>query len=404
VKRSISRTIIIAIVVGALVMALHISGALLRIEMSTSALLGGNTRVATRAVSAKTQYALVFVVAFLVAWAFGATSQRRKVAWLLPLLLVELLALGWICALFHTFFQPLPAVLSAALALGAVAGIDAFLHWRATRPVYEPPIEEEMAPQPPKERPQEVPIERSRPAPQIQRVNAVDRAPVTEAKACEVTVVVCDIGNKYDLAEELDPAQFGQLTADFIARASSAFADAGAFIESAAGEGVVALFGFPAENETHAETATRTAMRLVNSLKADGANGDSPDELQLHAGVSSGRIIVTPIRVSQGPSTLVVGEPIELARRFCIANRFYGSRVLIGPDTFELAGQILIARPIDFLSGVDVRERHEIYEPVSLAENATDDAIRRRDSFWHGVVLYREKRWAEAYAHFQPGE
>ena len=80
-------------------------------------------------------------------------------------------------------------------------------------------------------------------------------------------------------------------------------------------------------------------------------------------------------------SLLATGEPVELARRFCIANRFYGSRVLLGPRTFELASKILVARPIDFLSGVDVRERHEIYEPLRLATEATPEEIARRDSF-----------------------
>ena len=49
----------------------------------------------------------------------------------------------------------------------------------------------------------------------------------------------------------------------------------------------------------------------------------------------------------------------------------------------------------------DVRERHEIYEPVALALNASREVITRRDAFWNGVVLYREKRWAEAYSQFQ---
>ena len=29
------------------------------------------------------------------------------------------------------------------------------------------------------------------------------------------------------------------------------------------------------------------------------------------------------------------------------------------------------------------------------------EQIARRDFFWNGVVLYREKRWAEAYSQFQ---
>ena len=92
---------------------------------------------------------------------------------------------------------------------------------------------------------------------------------------------------------------------------------------------------------------------------------------------------------------------MELARRFCVANRFYGSRVLIGPRTFDLSSKQIVARPIDFLSGVNSQERHEIYEPLWLAAEANPEHIARRDSFWNGVVLYREKRWAEAYTEFQ---
>ncbi len=97
----------------------------------------------------------------------------------------------------------------------------------------------------------------------------------------------------------------------------------------------------------------------------------------------------------------ILGEAIELARRFCVANRFYGSRILIGPRTFELANHSFVARPIDFLSGVSAQERHEIYEPLATTAEAPADLIARRDSFWNAVVLYREKRWAEAYSEFQ---
>jgi hypothetical protein len=133
-----------------------------------------------------------------------------------------------------------------------------------------------------------------------------------------------------------------------------------------------------------------------------GGKDSAADSVSVHLGISSGTMIVAPLEGEDDRAHLLAtGEPVELARRFCIANRFYGSRVLIGPRTFELASKAIVARPIDFLSGVDVRERHEIYEPLMLAAEATPEQIARRDSFWNGVVLYREKRWAEAYTQFQ---
>src|SRR5262249_1346640 len=41
------------------------------------------------------------------------------------------------------------------------------------------------------------------------------------------------------------------------------------------------------------------------------------------------------------------------------------------------------------------------YEPLWLTAEAGPERVAQRDSFWSGVVLYREKRWAEAYNEFQ---
>ena len=48
-----------------------------------------------------------------------------------------------------------------------------------------------------------------------------------------------------------------------------------------------------------------------------------------------------------------------------------------------------------------LHDRVEIYEPLWLATEAGPERVAQRDSFWSGIVLYREKRWAEAYAEFQ---
>jgi hypothetical protein len=112
-------------------------------------------------------------------------------------------------------------------------------------------------------------------------------------------------------------------------------------------------------------------------------------------------MVAAPLKDSRKQGLLTSGEPIELARRFSAANDLYGSNILIGTRTFDLANQAIVARPIDFVKGVNAQDRHEIYEPLWLTAEAKPEHIARRDSFWSGVVLYREKRWAEAYAEFQ---
>ncbi|MEY2488477.1 MAG: adenylate cyclase [Verrucomicrobiota bacterium] len=383
-KRSLLSALIIGLIAGGIVMGLHRSGVLLRPELAISDLL--SRPATTRMVSDKWHYVFVFILALGVSWMTLVTARRARLAGILAILLVELAGVAWVCSLYQVLFQPLPSIAGTALGFLLPIGFLELVGFAQRRRERAPVLSVEAIAAKPRA-----------------RAKRADLAPESVAQACEVTAVVCDIANKHDLAEECEPAVFAEITEKFLAHATEAFRKAGAYIESAGGEGVVAIFGFPESDRQHAEKATRKAMALTQAFSDSSKSGksDAPTTIGVHAGVSSGIMIMAPVKNNGQRSMLATGEPVELARRFCIANRFYGSRVLLGPRTFELASKILVARPIDFLSGVDVRERHEIYEPVALALEASRDQITRRDAFWNGVVLYREKRWAEAYSQFQ---
>jgi class 3 adenylate cyclase len=296
-------------------------------------------------------------------------------------LIIELAALAWICSLYKVFFQPFPSMLAVGLAFVIADRCTAVAQrGRAVpaRSFFTDRLSQD----------------------QMQRVINGDIPFDPEAKTYETTVVVCDVANKYDLADECEPPVFGRITEEFIVRATDAFMQAGAYIQTANAEGIVALFGFPEIDAHHGDKAVHVALNIVERFR-EARLGNDQAKCDVHLGVSSGAMIVAPLQDNKRPGLITSGEPVELARRFCVANRFYGSKVLIGPRTFELASRYIVARPIDFLSGVNSRERHEIYEPLWPAANANPEQLARRDCFWIGVVFYREKRWAEAYSEFQ---
>ena len=66
-----------------------------------------------------------------------------------------------------------------------------------------------------------------------------------------------------------------EITEKFLAHATEAFRKAGAYIESAGGEGVVAIFGYPESDKQHAEKATRKAMALTQAF-SDSKKSDGP--------------------------------------------------------------------------------------------------------------------------------
>ncbi len=380
-QRSSVIVLVLGALVSAMVIALHATGVTLPLEETMTSLLGRGQQT-TKIVGVKAQYALVIALSIGVTWLVAKSSRRNRLGWPLGILAAELIAVSWVCLLYGVFFQPLPSLLAVGLGFITSTGYAVF----AGRP--KPGITPEI-------------FTGSLSAEHIAQLPPDEIA--REAKTYEITAVVCDIANKHDIAEERSPAEYAEITGKFLGEASESLLAAGAYIDSANGEGIVAIFGFPIESADHAEKATRHALSLIGSAAKAGdsnRNGASSN-IDFHVGISSGTIIAAPSLRNDRPGILLTGEPVELVRRFCIANRFYGSRVLVGPQTFEFSSKNILARPIDFLSGADVRERHEIYEPLTLAADATPEQIERRDSFWNGVVLYREKRWAEAYAQFQ---
>ena len=381
-KRPPVTALIIGILIAGGIGLLHALQLLSRVEVLAQQFVSEHT--ITKVIGEQWQYILMSILSVGVAWMTLTSSRPSRLAWLVFALLLELAAFTWIASLYHVFLQPLPLMFAVVLAFVVSERFSA-IYRRSRSRVARLLLSERLSKK------------------QLHRVIAGEIPFDAEPHTFETTVVVCDIANKYELAEENNPGVFAETTEAFIHRASDYFLESGAYIQAADGEGVVALFGFPDAESNHADQAVRMTLGLAEAFRNFRLvnNGEAPGKCDVHVGISSGTMIAAPLKNGSQPGLLTSGEPVELARRFCVANRFYGSRILIGPHTFELCSKHIVARPIDFLSGVNSQERHEIFEPLCLATDAKPESIARRDSFWNGVVLYREKRWAEAYSEFQ---
>jgi class 3 adenylate cyclase len=381
-KRSLITTLIIGVAVALIVGALHATKVIAGFE-AVAAQLVTDYAGATRVVGEKWQYVFVLMIALGVAWLglSDPAGARRWRAWLLiGLLLVELFALAWVCSLYRVFFQPAPSVMAVVFAVLVAELWSVFLRRNRShliRTLFADRVSNE----------------------QFRRLNDGSISFEAEPKTYDVSVVVCDIGNKLTFAEGGEAAAFTEVTGKFIRETAARLVDAGAYLQAADGEGVVGVFGFPAPDPEHTQKATRVVLDLIkNSREHDE---DKEKIAAIRAGISSGAIVAGALQDSRRPLLLASGEPIDLARRFCALNRFYGSKALMETSTFDRVSEAVVARPIDFVSGLNSHDRLEVYEPLCLAAEAGPERVAKRDSFWSGVVLYREKRWAEAYAEFQ---
>jgi len=381
-KRLLITTLVIGIAVAFAVGGVHASKALAGIENAAARLVsdyGGATRI----VSDKAQYVFVLLIAVVVAWLSLSILPRWRSRLLVGLLLVELFVLSWVCSLYRVFFQPIPSVLALVFAFAVAEAWSAFLrrdHSHLVRTFFADRLSKK----------------------EFRRVSDGITAFDPQPKSYQVSVVVCDIASKLAFAKDSEPAAFAETTAKFIRETTAHLIEQGAYLHAADGEGVVAIFGFPTPNSEHVQQAVRVVLDINKKFRERREDGeDILDKRGICAGIGVGTIVAGALKDNQRPLLLASGEPIDLARRFCALNRFYGSTALMDTPIFDRVSDTVIARPIDFVSGLNSHDRLEIYEPLWLAAEAKPEHIAHRDSFWSGVVLYREKRWAEAYKEFQ---
>ena len=380
-KRSFFAPLWIGALAAAVVVALQFFGLLRGPEMAVDRVLFGVALPGETITPGN--YVLAVLLSFAVAWTMLQIIELSRRAMLLLLLVAELIGAAWVCALADIFFQPLPGLLAAVLATGMAVVLDRTAPGRRRRALT-------------------VAFRGRLAHREILRLTESATPDFTTPQTPEVSFVFCEIANQAELIDELAPADCASLTNRFITLASELLLKEGGYLHGADGEGIRAVFGFPLEDARHAATAARAALLFRDRLAVLAyKEPDSLGKIDLRIGLAAGPVVATVPKPEEGRADIVIsGEPIELARRLALANKVYGSRILLGPRAYSEAGAEIVARPIDFLRSGEAHERLEVYELLALASEATDAELACRDCFWKGLVYFRERRWNEAFAEF----
>src|SRR5437870_6316713 len=179
-KRLLITTLIIGVAVAFGVGALHASKTTAGLE-AVGAQLVSDYSSATRIGSEKWQYVFVLLIALGVAWLSLSKVPRWRSRLLVGLFFVELFVLSWVCSLYRIFFQPIPSVLALIFALAIAEGWSAFLRRdrsHLVRTLFADRLSKK----------------------EFRGLSDGTTPFDAEAKAYDVRVVVCDLGNNFATA------------------------------------------------------------------------------------------------------------------------------------------------------------------------------------------------------------
>lgn len=376
--------------------------------------LGLATDAATLRAHPLLQYFAIAALGFGVAWTSVNLSRRIWRALVAAGAFVQVFTLCGVLALFGEFFSPwLPALATVAAFLVGVyyARSESGRRREAVESIFSARISPESG----------VALAAGRTA----------LGDVAAGQARDLTLVICEIFNHGQLLDALLPADYLRLTNTFLDRAADALTAGGGCVVSCNGEGVTAIFGGPILSPgNHAVAGCRAALEVARRVRAlndewtrarhgaaESANGIIPADgvaavalefpgCDVRIGVNSGEMVTGRFGPTTGEASAalagygVAGEEVAFTRRLCAANLVYGSTILLGAQTYELAEAEMEARPLELLRRRVGDDWLEVYELLGQPDELSEVDHRRRELFWNGVIFYRERRLTEALDHF----
>lgn len=213
----------------------------------------------------------------------------------------------------------------------------------------------------------------------------------------ELSILFSDIRGFTSLSETMDPEALVEVLHDFLDPMSEIIVKHGGTIDKYIGDAIMALFGAPLDLPDHSRRACRTALEMVQSLKAldkDWLERGRPT-LKIGIGINSGPVSVGNMGSSRLFDYTAIGDNVNLASRLEGLNKFYGTEILVSAATARHLDNDFYFREVDLVRVKGKKHPIAIYEV--LGEGAPEpDLARFLQLYAEGLTMFRERRFGQA--------
>lgn len=380
-SRYLKISILIGVVVGAAIAGLQASGIFSEIDTGLREFFRFRPEIA--AIPNGIHYAFIFLLSFGIAWTTVDISRPFLKVVVFAGVLLQLLSILYVGGLYAFYLSPVGSGLAVicSFALGMVyAGTEAGARKRVLRSILGSRVSGKV----------------------FRGLVDSDHTLALEGEKGNGTVICCRFFNEFELLEHLNAEEYVEMINHWLEEVTRTLVDGGAYIEKCDHHGVRAMMGPPYTGDSHPLDATRLALQLDQNLRNLNLDFDlkSHRVVDYRIGVESGELVLGVFGSFCEGGLGYAGEAVEISERLTRIAPQYGVRVLLGPDIFGvLKPEEMLTRPMDLvLLG---RDRVEIYEPLGEPGNLEEGTWEKREQYWQGVVLYREKKWDAAKEIFQ---
>ncbi len=219
----------------------------------------------------------------------------------------------------------------------------------------------------------------------------------TKGESRDMTVLFSDVRNFTSISEGLSATELTAMMNTYLTDMTRVIQEQRGTIDKYIGDAIMAFWGAPLKDETHAEHALLSAMSMQKKIKEtapDFINRGWP-KLEIGVGLNCGVMNVGDMGSSFRRAYTVMGDHVNLAARLEGLTKEYGVGILVSENIVKTV-PIAVYRELDRVRVKGKAEPVSIYEPVGLKGEVGDSKLDDIDRFHKAQEYYRKQQWAEA--------
>ncbi|PTY37277.1 hypothetical protein BGP77_02570 [Saccharospirillum sp. MSK14-1] len=223
-----------------------------------------------------------------------------------------------------------------------------------------------------------------------------------EGENRQMTVLFSDVRSFTTISESLSATQLKDLLNRYFTPITGVIFNHQGTIDKYVGDMVMAFWGAPLEDPEHPRHALEAAVEMIDTT--DALNPELQalgyPEIQVGIGLNTGPMNVGDMGSTYRRAYTVLGDAVNLGSRLESLTKFYGVKILIGPQT-RAAIDDWAFRPIDRIRVKGKTEPVAVFEPWGKLADLTANQQAELDALEHAQQLYLQQDWAAARQAFE---
>jgi adenylate cyclase len=158
------------------------------------------------------------------------------------------------------------------------------------------------------------------------------------------------------------------------------------------GDAQMAFWNAPLDNKQHARDAVRTAFQMLKDLEIfnEEVEREGIPAFGMGLGINTATVVVGNMGSSQRFDYTCLGDGVNLAARLEGQSKPYGVKLVVGPQTAELVGDVYQVVELDLIAVKGKTEPARIYTIFDVADPAGELLHKKFLDF------YRQGKWDAA--------